>query len=302
MFKHQYDFDIDIPKEVITKEKHDHIFEELLENKAIIGLCGYGKSGKDYIAKTFIDKYRYQRVAFADNIKIEMNEHLKEVVYNFLEDITINGPNNFDDMEAGDHWSVHTDVEDGLTLEDGRILEMSDMDFFTEDKPVKKRIRPFIIWYGEKLREVNGAYYWINQAFKLDAVGYDKIILSDVRRLAELEVFESSNAFNKRTRELFTSAGCLESAPNTKHKSHSTLLFHVSQLGLTDKDTLTHDCIRVAQEKWLFDGTLYVDPRLPESGKGRGKAMKLQLDNIVSKFGIETPDKTVAWDRQEKLF
>jgi len=290
MFNHQYNFDIEIPKEVITKEKHDHIFEELLKNKAIIGLCGYGKSGKDYIAKTFIDKYHYHRVAFADNIKIEMNEYLKEAVYNYLA--------NIPSMET----KPHEDVDDALLLEDMRTLTIDMIDFQTEDIPVKKRLRPFIIWYGERLREINGAYYWINQAFKLDASGHDKIILSDVRRLAELEVFDDSNQFYKRSKYLFGAAGCLDATPESLKKPYESLLFHVSQFGLTDKDKLTHECIRVAQEKWMFDGTLYVDSRLSESGKGRGKAMKIQIDNIVSKFGIETPDKTVAWGRQEKLF
>jgi len=283
MFKHQYNFDIDLPKEAISKEKHDKIFTELLKNKRIIGLCGYGKSGKDTIAKTFIEDYGFHRVAFADNIKIEMNQHLKQVVYDFLKDIAINGPNNFHDMEAGDHWRVHPDVEDALLLEDGRTLTMEMMDFQTEDIPVKKRLRPFIIWYGEKLREVNGAYYWINQAFRLDAAGYDKIILSDVRRLAELDVFEDSNSFHKRTMDSFFSAGCGERAPISKHKLHSTILFHVSQFGLEDKDTLTHDCIRVAQEKWLFDDTFYVDPRIPEEGDYRKRAISKQ---IISKYGI----------------
>lgn len=288
---HQYNFDIKIPHELTQKGKHNKLNIELLENKSILGLVGYAKSGKDFIAKTFIDKYHYHRVAFADNIKIEMNEYLKEIIYEFIKNRGITkeyDPSRLDDMD------------NGLILDDGRILSLDMMDFLTEDQPLKRKLRPFIIWYGEQLREINGQYYWINQAFKLDAAGHDKIILSDVRRLAELEVFENSNAFNRKTEELFISAGC--TAPTFNSKSHSTLLFHVSQLDLTDKDVLTHDCIRVAQEKWMFDGSFYTDPRLPEEGKGRGKAMKIQLDKIVNKFGIETSDKTVAWGRQGKLF
>ena len=30
--------------------------------------------------------------------------------------------------------------------------------------------------------------------------------------------------------------------------------------------------------------------------------LNIQFNRIVYKFGIETPDKTIAWDRQEKLF
>lgn len=293
MFKHQYNFDIKIPKEVVTKKKHDHIFEGSLENKSIIGLCGYSKSGKDYIAKTFIDKYNYHRVAFADNLKIEMNMYLKESVFEFIKSKGI--------TKEYDHTRFD-DMDNGLFLDDGRILTLNMIDFLTEDISVKKRLRPFIIWYGEKLREINGEYYWINQAFKIDADGYDKIIISDVRRAKELDVFENSNSFIKRTREMFASAGYIEDVPVIKIKSFSSLLFHVNQLNLTDKDILTCDCIRIAQEKWMFDKVIYVDSRLPETGKGRSKAMKHQIDNIVKEFGIETLDKTVAWGRQKKLF
>jgi hypothetical protein len=294
MFNHQYDFDIEIPKEVITDKKHDHIFEENLENKSIIGLCGYGKSGKDYIAKTFIDKYHYHRVAFADNIKIEMNEHLREIVFDFL--------GQYNGVYTIDQGESNQDIHGGHNLDDGRRMNLDMVDFLTEDQPLKRRLRPFIIWYGEKLREINGPYYWINQAFKLDAAGHDKIILSDVRRIAELEVFDNSNSFYKRSRYLFGAAGCLDMTPESPGKSYNTLLFHVTQLGLTDKDTLTHDCIRVAQENWMFNSTIMVDPRLPEKGDFRAKAMDFQINRIVENCGIETPDKTVAWDRQKKLF
>jgi ABC-type antimicrobial peptide transport system ATPase subunit len=75
-----YDFNIELPKEVLTAEKHDKINFDLLEGKVIIGLMGYSKSGKDFIAKKFVDDYGYQRVAFADNIKVEMNKYLREAV------------------------------------------------------------------------------------------------------------------------------------------------------------------------------------------------------------------------------
>ena len=46
-----YDFNIELPKEVLTEEKHDKINFDTLEGKVIIGLMGYSKSGKDFIAK-----------------------------------------------------------------------------------------------------------------------------------------------------------------------------------------------------------------------------------------------------------
>ena len=101
---------------------------------------------------------------------------------------------------------AHQDIVGGIVLEDGRKLSMDDMDFLTEDIPVKKRLRPFIIWYGEKLREINGAYYWINRAFEDDAAGEDNIIITDLRRTAELEIFMNSNSFKRRSELGFAAA------------------------------------------------------------------------------------------------
>lgn len=289
MFNHQYNFDIEIPNEVITEKKHDKIFEDLIENKVLIGLCGYGKSGKDFLAKKFIDNYGFHRVAFADNIKIELNNYFKQAVYDLLKN-----HHEYDDYQ-------YEEIKGGLELIDGRILTLEEMDFQTEDIPMKKRLRPFIIWYGEKIREINGPCYWVNQAFKLDAAGHDKIILSDVRRIKELDPFKNSNTHIKSTRELFTFAGCIDDMPEIKSKSFSSLLFHVSQLGLTDKDILTHECIRVAHEQWLFDETIYVDPRTPEKGGYREKVSEAQILDIAKRYGILVPDKTIS-PRQTKLF
>ncbi len=282
MFNHQYDFDIEIPSEVITKEKHDHLFEELLENKVLIGLCGYGKSGKDTIAKKFIDEYGYHRVAFADNVKIEMNQHLKEVVFEYIK-------NN---SKYKEHQKfIFDDLDNGLFLDDDRILTMEDMNFLTEDIPVKNRLRPFIIWYAEKLREINGEYYWINKAMEIDAKGHNNIILSDIRRAKELEIFMESNAFKRRSELGFAAAGASNELLDSRLKNHSSLLFHVSQLGLPDFDILTHTCIRVAQENWLFDHTFYIDPRLPENGPYRNNSINFQIKEVAKKFGISKPDK-----------
>ena len=71
---------IEIPKHLLSQNKHNFINFDFLEGKSVLGLLGYTKSGKDFIAKKFIEDYGYFRVAFADNIKKELNLHLKELV------------------------------------------------------------------------------------------------------------------------------------------------------------------------------------------------------------------------------
>lgn len=270
-----YDFNIELPKEVLTEEKHDKINFDVLEGKVIIGLMGYSKSGKDFIAKKFVDNYGYQRVAFADNIKVEMNKYLKEAVCNDL------NQREFDEAQKNKYAMV--------TLEPW-IPEK--LDFFTEDLDIKKAIRPYIIWYGEKLRTINGKFYWINKAFAEDAKNMNKIVLSDVRRLAELDVFRDSNEFKKRTKKSFSESGILSlEGANSEVNNYGTLLFQVSQFGLTDKDALTIETIQYANENWMVDDVFYVDSRIPSLNSNREKAIDIQINKIVKKFGIEKPEK-----------
>jgi hypothetical protein len=254
------EFNIELPKEVITEKKHHTIDFSLMENKIIIGLMGYAKSGKDFITKTFIEDYGYQRVAFADNIKREMNQYLKVAVSN---DILARG-----------------------TMQ---LISPSAIDFFTEDLAMKKVLRPYIIWYGEKLRNVNGRFCWINRAFSEDGKNMDKIVLSDVRRLAELDIFKYSNEYKKRIGKINADAGIYNS--DSSINNFSTLLFEVSQMGLTDADVLTTETIQAAHEQWLIDDTFYVYPALPEGGNYRTKAMAAQIKRVVKNFGIEKPEK-----------
>lgn len=254
------EFNIELPKEVITEKKHHTIDFSLMENKIIIGLMGYAKSGKDFITKTFIEDYGYQRVAFADNIKREMNLYLREVVYN-----------------------------DICKRDEPIYFKLEELDFFTENPNIKPFIRPYIIWYGEKLRTINGRFCWINRAFSEDAKDMDKVVLSDVRRLAELDIFKNSNEYKKRIGKINADAGIYNS--DTSINNFSTLLFEVSQLGLTDSDVLTTETIQAAHEQWLIDDTFYVYPALSESGNYRTKAMAAQIKRVVKEFGIEKPEK-----------
>lgn len=255
-----YDFDIELPQEVLAPGKHEKIDFDLLQGKIIIGLMGYAKSGKDTIAKTFIEDYDYKRVAFADNIKREMNQLLREAVCS-------------DINSRGEYF-----------------ISLDKIDFFTEDLDLKKVLRPYIIWYGEKLRTINGKFCWINRAFAEDAKDMDKVVLSDVRRLAELDVFRDSNEFIKRRIQSFGEAGILQ-GNNFKVNNYATLLFEVSQLGLKDNDILTIETIQAANEQWLVDEKFLIDSRVPDLGQHRQKAIEAQIKRIVKRFGIERPEK-----------
>jgi hypothetical protein len=272
-----YDFNIELPKEVLTEEKHDKINFDALEGKIIIGLMGYSKSGKDFIAKKFVDDYGYQRVAFADNIKIEMNKYLKELVFEDINARLLEDANKLSAQGYITYWEPWA---------------LDKIDFFTENLELKKVLRPYIIWYGEKLRTINGKFCWINRAFSEDAKDMDKIVLSDVRRLAELDVFKDSNEFKKRTRKSSIESGILKLDGETiETNNYGTLLFEVNQFGLTDSDNLTLETIRYANENWMVDDVFYVDSRLPSTSSHRESAIKIQINKTVKKFGIEKPDK-----------
>jgi hypothetical protein len=274
------EFNIELPREVLTTEKHDKINFDLLEGKVIIGLMGYAKSGKDFITKTFIEDYGYQRVAFADNIKREMNLYLKELV---CEDI------NSRTAKRSKEMGLFTWIP--ITVEN--------IDFFTENLELKKILRPYIIWYGEKLRTINGKFCWINKAFSEDGKNMEKIVLSDVRRLAELDVFRDSNEFKKRFRNSMLEAG-VTNQQNLSVNSYGTLLLEVNQFGLTDSDILTVETIQAAREQWLIDDTFYVDSRVPAEGSHRERAIAAQIKRIAKKFGIEKPELTKY--AQSKMF
>ena len=269
-----YDFNIELPKEVLTPGKHESIDFGALEGKIIIGLMGYAKSGKDFITKTFVEDYGYQRVAFADNIKREMNLYLKELV---CEDI------NFNELKEVEN------LQSTGALVSWRPWTVSQIDFFTEDLAMKKIIRPYIIWYGEKLRTINGKFCWINKALNEDGKNIDKIVLSDVRRLAELDIFKNSNLFKNRFNMSMAEAGIINKSNEVNN--YSTVLLEVNQYGLTDSDNLTIETIRVAREQWLIDDTFHVDSRVPDTGTHRERAMNSQIKRVVKKIGIEKPER-----------
>ncbi len=268
-YAHQYSFDIAIPQILITNEfqSHDQVHFDLLEGKVIIGLCGYAKSGKDTVAEKFISDYGFNRIAFADNIKKDMNLLMRESVY---EDLLKKNKQNLPGY---------------LFLPD-----FSEIDFVNpKDREIKELLRPYIIWLGEKLREINGPYFWINRAFKYDAENFKNIVISDVRRPKELDPFKGSNTFNDRTVKSLAEGHYFVTDSQNKVNNYGSLLFYVNQYGLEDGDPLTKQTIMDAHENWLFDDTFYIDSRLPEKGKYRESALNHKVSSIAKKFGIKKP-------------
>ena len=47
-------------------------------------------------------------------------------------------------------------------------------------------------------------------------------------------------------------------------QSYTSILFHINQYKLQDKDELTVKAIQKAQEDWLIADTIYIDSRIPE--------------------------------------
>lgn len=267
-------FNINLPKEVLFPNKHDKINFNALEGKIILAFMGFAKSGKDTIAKSFVENYGYQRIAFADNIKRELNKYLKEVICNDIHE-----------------YARKCDYEMSREMTNYMLnLDVSKIDFFTENLELKKILRPYIIWYGEKLRTINGKFCWINRAFEEDGKDIDKIVLSDVRRLAELDIFKNSNEFKKRQINSMAEAGLI--IPDSlETNNYGTLLFEVNQFGLTDSDNLTIETIQYAHNNWLIDDIFWVDSRVPSDGNSRRIAMDAQIKKIVKRFGIEKPER-----------
>ncbi len=256
--------DIKIPEHLILENKINELDKGLLYNKSIIGLIGYSKSGKDYISN-FFKPYNYHRVAFADIPKDLMNEHMKTLIYDDLLNKNVN---------------ISIDV----------------IDFKTEDIKIKKILRPYMIWFSEEIRRLNGSYYWIDLLCR--NIKNDKIIITDVRRIPELDIFKESRQFNNVYINNNVTSGIVD---NLVTNDYGSLLFYVNQLNLTDDDTLTHDCIKLANESWLIDDVIFVDSRIIKK-QHRDKHMSNTIKNLCKKHNILLPPKDIDVNRPFSMF
>lgn len=239
-------FDIEIPNELLKYNSHQRVNLELIKNKKIIGLVGYAGSGKDTIGSKIVDLCGYKRISFGDTLKRQMDIHLRQKIY--------------DDL-----------------IKRGTQINFDDINFINpKDRVIKEILRPYMIWFGEFIKQNNGMQFWVNKTLE-EVVDFDKIIITDVRRENELELFYNSKGLKKRLKEDLNGMNL-----NNHYKENETLLIYISQFNLKDNDTLTHSTIRTATEEWLFDFYININPLIPL--EYRDENIKNKVSIIVNNF------------------
>ena len=225
---------IEIPGELITQDSKEINYYPL-QNKFIIGLCGYSQSGKDTFGKVLVERLSFKRISFADMLKKDLNEYMKIPVFNDLQEKGIN-------IELR-----NIDFENPSTLE------------------IKEALRPYMIWYGEEMKKINGIHHWTNRALSQIDSNDKKVVITDVRIINELTLFRNSRNYKEK---------CLQNRRDIKMPKDSpyetdeydlnfeTLCLYVNQLNNKDTDILTKETILTGFEDWLFDDVVEVDSRI----------------------------------------
>lgn len=246
-------FDIEIPTELITAGDNEIKFE-FLKGKTVSGMLGFSKSGKDSIGKILVSNLGFKRISFGDALKSNLDNHMKIQV--------------FEDLKS-------KNIE----------IEFEDVDFLHPKNPdIKELLRPYMIWFGEEMRRRNGQYHWINKALSEIEENDRKIVITDVRRLSELELFMFNKEQHKRKIKHMEMAGMSVDfiEENNSNEEFESLLIHVNQFKLEDGDKLTQETIMTAHRNWLIDDTVFIDSRIPE--KNREKYIYKQVLELVKKF------------------
>ncbi len=226
--------ELEIPGELITEDSKEIQYGRL-DNKILIGLCGYKRSGKDTLGKMMIDRLGFKRIAFADMLKKDMNEHMKSAIFNDLQEKGIN-------------------------------IEFESIDFENPSNiQIKEILRPYMIWFGEEMKRLNGLHHWTNRA--LSQIGQEdrKIILTDVRRSNELTLFKKSRRFIEKCQNNRRVIDMPKDSPYDEEVydlNFETLFLYVNQLENRDDDVLTKQTIIEAFENFMFDDIVEVDSRI----------------------------------------
>lgn len=246
--------DLEVPEELVDNMSHEINYENL-KGKILVGLCGYARSGKDTIAKSLINMLNFKRLSFADTLKEDLNEFFRIPV---MEDLN----------------------KKGITL------PLEAIDFVNPvNNEVKEVLRPYMIWFGERMKELNGIHHWTNRAFSQIGEDDRKLVLTDVRRLNELEIFKNNREFQKvrnRNREDIK----LELLPihQITNDDFECLLLHVSQIHNRDEDSLTKETIITAMENWMFADTIRIDSRIQDIAGYHDKHVYNNIRRLIEKF------------------
>lgn len=244
---------LEIPEELVDNGSHEINYQNL-KNKILIGLCGYARSGKDTVAKALVKKLGFKRISFADTLKEDLNDFFRVQV--------------FDDLKKR-----------------GINIEFENIDFVSPPtQEIKEILRPYMIWFGEKMKEINGVHHWTNRAFSKIEESDKKLVVTDVRRLNEIEIFRNSKEFqiarNKNREELGIEIPSIYEVDS----DFDSLLLYVNQLHNEDDDSLTQQTILRAMQEWIIADTIFVDSRIQNITDYHEKHINIQVRKLVSKY------------------
>src|ERR1017187_2787836 len=117
----------------------------------IIGLAGKMGSGKDTAAAYLVQKYRYERVAFADGVRGEVGGFFREEFF------------------LGPQHPMHCEI----------IELCEDLDA-VDRKPTSPAARRLLQWWGTEFRRAQDGSYWLKYAGQKIKPGM-RYVFSDVR-------------------------------------------------------------------------------------------------------------------------
>jgi hypothetical protein len=244
---------LDIPIELIDNASHEINYDNL-DNKVLIGLMGYARSGKDTIAKFLVSRLGFKRLSFADTLKEDLNEFFKVQVWEDLQ---------------------------GKEIE----IKFEDIDFLNPiNSETKEILRPYMIWFGEKMKELNGPHHWTNRAFSKIIESDQKLVITDVRRKNELEIFKNNKEFQRIRKKNREELGLEISSIYEIDAKFDSVLFYVNQIHNKDEDYLTKETLLSAMEDWLITDTIYIDSRIQNLVDYHKRHVLLQVNDLVKKY------------------
>lgn len=244
---------LDIPLELIDNASHEINYNNL-DDKILIGLMGYARSGKDTIANFLVSRLGFKRISFADTLKEDLNDFFKVQVW---EDLNSKG------------------IE----------IKFENVDFLNPvNSETKEILRPYMIWFGEKMKELNGPHHWTNRAFSKIIETDNKLVITDVRRKNELEIFKNNKEFQKFRNKNREELGLEISSYYEVDAKFDSLLLYVNQIHNKDEDFLTKETLLMAIEDWLITDTIYIDSRIQNMKDYHKRHVHLQVSNLIKKY------------------